>query len=115
MEAFFPDTVDSAKTKEYYSLLKRRTVLVLERIDGKDTTAQIERIDLELLRLLPPKRYDGHDGEEIQTIKAYERACAVMRQHQTKDPKVMTVLEFYETLEAMKASGKKQKVNGESY
>ena len=31
-----------------------------------------------------------------------------MRQHQSKDPKTMTVLEFYETLESFKDAGKKR-------
>ena len=49
-------------------------------------------------------------------IKAHERSCAIMRQHQSKDPKTMTVLEFYETLESFKDVGKKtQQLNGEPY
>ena len=80
-------------------------MLVLERIEGQDNTTEIEKIENTLLWLLPPKNYAGHDGEEVQNIKAYERACAVMHQHQSKDPKRMTVLEFYEAIDALKAQG----------
>lgn len=107
--------MDSAKTKEYYTGLKRHTALVLERISGADVSGDIERIELQLLKMLPPQEYGGAEGEEVQMIKAYERACAIMRQHQSKDPKMMTVLEFYETLESMKDAGKKynKQLNGE--
>ena len=105
---------DSSQTKEYYTSLKQRTVLVLERIAGKDTAVEIEKIENTLLKLLPPQNYAGAQGAEVQMIKAYERACAVMRQHQSKDPKRMTVLEFYEALEALKAQGRKQyELNGQ--
>lgn len=88
--------------------------MVLEHIAGKDRGEEIERIDNILLRLLPPQNYSGHGGAEVQMIKAYERACAVMSQHVSKDPKRMTVLEFYEALEALKAQGKKQyQLNGQ--
>lgn len=88
--------------------------MVLEHIAGKDRGEEIERIDNILLRLLPPQNYSGHGGAEVQMIKAYERACAVMSQHVSKDPKRMTVLEFYEALDALKSQGRKQyQLNGQ--
>lgn len=111
---FFPGFFDDAKTKEYYTLLKQWTVLTLEKVAGKSNVDELKKVESTLFLLLPPKSYSGQDGEEVQGIKAYERACAVMRQHQSKDPKRMTVLEFYEALEALKAQGKKQyELNGQ--
>ena len=105
---------DSSQTKEYYTSLKQSTVLVLEGIAGKDTAKEVEKVENWLLKLLPPQNYAGSKGAEVEMIKAYERACAVMRQHQSKDPKAMTVLEFYETLESFKDAGKKQmQLNGQ--
>lgn len=103
---------DSSRTKEYYTGLKKRTVLLLETIAGQDRSEEIEKLEDTLLKLLPPQSYAGAQGAEVEMIKAYERACAVMRQHQSKDPKEMTVLEFYETLEALKGEKKKYQLNG---
>lgn len=88
-------------------------MLQLEQIAGKDTAAEIEKIETHLLTLIPPQNYAGSRGAEVEMIKAYERACAVMSQHIGRNPKRMTVLEFYETLEALKGQSKKlQYANG---
>jgi len=84
--------------------------LVLEQIAGKDTAGELEKLENYLLNLIPPQNYAGAKGAEVELIKAYERACAVMSQHIGRNPKRMTVLEFYETLEALKAPNKKQQI-----
>lgn len=104
---------DSSRTKEYYTGLKKRTLLILEMVSGEDRAGEIEKLENTLLKLLPPVNYAGATGAEVEMIKAYERACAVMRQHQSKDPKRMTVLEFYETLESLKTDKKKYQLNGQ--
>lgn len=102
--------------KEYYTAMKQRTVLILEQIAGKDTAAQIEKVEAFLLGLIPPQNYSGPTGAEVELVRAYERACAVMSQHISRNPKRMTVLEFYETLEALKGHNKKQyEPNGKPY
>ncbi|MCB0585514.1 MAG: hypothetical protein KDD06_09355 [Phaeodactylibacter sp.] len=106
---------DSSRTKEYYTGLKQRTVLILETIAGQAPAEEVEKIENALLKLLPPVSYSGPGGAEVEMIKAYERACAVMRQHQSKDPKQMTVLEFYETLESLKTDKKKYELNGQPH
>ena len=107
---------DTAQAKEYYTALKQWAVLILEGLAGKDTAAEVEKIEQWLLKLVPPQSYSGPRGAEVEMIKAHERSCAIMRQHQSKDPKTMTVLEFYETLESFKDVGKKtQQLNGEPY
>lgn len=84
-------------------------------VAGKDTAEEAARLELQMLRMIPPIEYGGAEGEEVKTIKGYERACAIMRQHQSKDPKQMTVLEFYETLASLKDSSKQynKQLNGE--
>lgn len=92
--------------------MKRHTELILSRIAGEDTTAEIEKVETNLLNLLPPKSYDGAESAEVKMVRAYEQSCAIMSQHIAKDPKQMTVMEFYQTLEILKQQAKKQ--NGKS-
>lgn len=93
--------------------MKQRTVLVIEQMLGKDTTAEIEKIEQFLMSLIPPQNYSGATGAEVELVRAYERACAVMSQHVSQNPKKMTVMEFYETLETLKGNRKKLQLNGQ--
>jgi len=89
---------------------------LLDEIAGKETAKQRQQIERFLLKISPPQVYGGPEGAEVEMIRAYERACAVMSQHISRNPKQMTVLEYYETLETLKQQSKKmQKVNGESH
>lgn len=77
-------------------------MLVLEQIQGEDRAEQIARVEAALLSLIPPREYSGGTGLEVEMVKAYERACAIMSQHVSQNPKRLTVLEFYETLGTLK-------------
>jgi len=99
--------------KEYYAALKQRAVLVLEHVSGKDRAAEIEKVEAALMKIMPPKDYAA---EEIEMVRAYERSCALMSQRISRNPKELTVLEFYETLEALKIQNKKQNtLNGQPH
>jgi hypothetical protein len=98
---------DSSHVKEYYTALKHRTMLVLQQIAGEDRSAEIEKIELALLSLIPPKNYAGATGAEVELVKAYERTCAILSQHIGRNPKRLTVLEFYETLGTLKKETRK--------
>lgn len=88
----------------------------MDKVTGKEVSPDIEKIDQHLLTMLPPQNYQGHKGAEVQMIKAYERAVAVMSQHISQNPKTMTVLAFYETLAALKEQNKpKYQVNGKPH
>ena len=55
-----------------------------------------------------PKTYQGSDGLEVQFIKDFEESYILLSQHVNKDPKTMTVLEYYQTLETVKKQVKKR-------
>ena len=76
--------------------------------EGIDTA----QIDEEILGRINPKRFGGSKGAEVQAIKGFEQDCIIINQFIPKDPKQMTVLEFYQALEFIQ---KQVKANGKSY
>lgn len=112
MAIYFPALFDSATTKEYYGRLKRRTLLVLNTIirgPSNDTQNEIDEIDEYLLELALPEKYDGPDGFEVKYIRNFEQMSAMLSQHLSRDPKKMTVLEYYQSFEYLKKHFKPKK------
>lgn len=99
---------DSGKTKEYYQQLKKRTMLTFKNIQGTDNKDEIAAIDNFILNLFKPKEYSGSNGAEIKAIKGFEEMCLVVSQYTVKDPKKLTVLEFYQAIEYIKKQHKAQ-------
>lgn len=106
--AYFPGMFDNPEVKEYYNLLKDRTVETLRKIiDGTDGS-KIEKITNDLLTFEKPVEFDGVDSAEIAADKNYERMCLQMAQHLNIDAKKYTTLAFYNAFEYLRESLKKQ-------
>ena len=91
---------DNPEVKEYYNLLKDRTVETLRKIiDGTDGS-KIEKITNDLLTFEKPVEFDGVDSAEIAADKNYERMCLQMAQHLNIDAKKYTTLAFYNAFES---------------
>lgn len=108
LDIFFPELSDNAGVKEFYAKLKTRTMHVLQTILGEDKSKEVEAIDEFLFSLDKPKMYDGRDGMEVNYIKSFEEMCTIMSQHVNRDPKTMTVMEYYQTLSVLKKQFKKK-------
>lgn len=111
LDTFFPAEFNTSAVKEFYSKLKRQTLLILQSIlTGADLTDQIRAIDEFFLLQLRPRSFSGPQGAEVQTIKRFEEMCILLTYHQmTPDPKNMTTLAFFQALEVIKAKAKAQK------
>ncbi len=105
LELYFPNDFIGAKEKEAYDQLKARTLLLLAEVDSAevDNSAQIAAIDLALLRMQKPKCFLGSASVEITYEKQFENACLLISQKTSMDAKKMTVLQFYNALETIKA------------
>ena len=105
LELYFPNDFVGAREKEAYDLLKTRTLLLLAEIDSAevDNSAQVATIDLALLRMQKPKCFIGSSSIEIKYEKQFENACLLISQKTSMDAKKMTVLQFYNALETIKA------------
>lgn len=111
---YFPKIFESSELKEAWDKVKARTVLVLESIIKRESrTAQIERIDRELLTYTKPKKFSGKDNAEVGYDKQFERLSLSIRQNLNADTDKMTVLQFYSACEyiadMIKAREKTQK------
>lgn len=100
---YFPAEFNSAKNKEAYDQIKRRTLLVLEGITtGKDMVEEIEKIDATLFAGYKPKSFAGAESAEIGHDKSFEETCLLISQETHVDAKTLTTLAFYSALETIK-------------
>jgi len=100
---YFPAEFNSAKNKEAYDQIKRRTLLVLEGIaTGKNMAEEIEKIDDTLFAGYKPKSFVGADSAEIEHDKGFETSCLLISQEMHLDAKTLTTLAFYSALETIK-------------
>ena len=92
--------------------MKRRTLLILAQIlnidDSEAREGELERIEAFFYKNLKPNVFWGHAGIEVQHDKSFETACALINQSRGKDPKLMTVIEYLQTLELMKKQAPKK-------
>lgn len=100
---YFPAEFNSAKNKEAYDQLKRRTLLVLEGvITGQNKAKEIEQIDDSLFAGYKPKSFIGAESVEIEHDKGFETSCLLISQELHIDAKTLTTLAFYSALETIK-------------
>lgn len=96
---YFPKLFNDSSVKEYYDLLKARTMAILRNIiegvaepgAGRD----IERLTTELITYSNPKIFSGSESAEIQFDRQFENLCLVLSEQLHIQPKGFTVLEFY--------------------
>lgn len=110
LKLYFPDTFADSEVKEYFDLLKKRTLAVLQNIiDGvehPDSTPEIERMTTELITYSNPKTFSGANSVEIQFDKQFENLCLVLSEQLHVKPKEYSVLEFYNAFEFVKERAK---------
>ena len=104
LETYFPGDFVSSKEKEAYDKLKNRTLLVLDSIiNDTDNTEQIELIDTMMLNMHTPKVFIGSESVEVKYDKQFESTCLLIAQKTNMDARKMTVLQFYNAIDNIKA------------
>lgn len=110
--AYFPDIFDDTSTKEFYGILKQRTIAKLQGIiDGEldKQKDEIERLTEQMILFSKPKIFSGTKSVEIQHDKNFENICLLIQKETTAEVKRMTVLEFYNAYEFLRDSAKERK------
>lgn len=106
LRLYFPGLFADSEIKEYYDLLRKRTLAVLENIiAGKtnpDATPEIEKLTTALITYSNPKTFTGPEGLEIQFDREFENLCLVLSEQLHVKPKEYTVLEFYNAFDFVK-------------
>ena len=104
LETYFPGDFVNPKEKEAYDRLKNRTLLVLDSIiNNTDNTKQIESIDTMMLNMHAPKVFIGSESVEVKYDKQFESTCLLIAQKTNMDARKMTVLQFYNAIDNIKA------------
>ena len=104
LEIYFPGDFVNPKEKEAYDKLKARTLLVLDSvINDTDNSKQIEVIDTMMLNMHTPKTYIGSESVEVKYDKQFESTCLLIAQKTSMDARKMTVLQFYNAIDNIKA------------
>ena len=104
LEIYFPGDFVNPKEKEAYDKLKTRTLLVLDSvINDTDNSEQIDAIDMIMLNMHTPKTYIGSESVEVKYDKQFESTCLLIAQKTNMDARKMTVLQFYNAIDNIKA------------
>lgn len=102
---YFPALFNDSDVKEYYDLLRKRTLEILRGIvDGKENpvTDVVEKLTTALVTYSNPKVFTGSNGLEIQFDRQFENLCLVLSEQLHVEPKKYSVLEFYNAFDFVK-------------
>ena len=107
---YFPSLFNDSDVKEYYDLMRARTLEILKGIVAgeKDPTgtANVEKLTTALVTHSKPKVFTGSDGVEIQFDREFENICLVLSEQLHVEPKKYSVLEFYNAFDFVKERAK---------
>lgn len=107
---YFPALFNDSDVKEYYDILRKRTLEILNGIvAGVDDPAGAEIVDkltTALITYSNPKLFTGSDGVEIQFDRQFENLCLVLSEQLHVKPKEYSVLEFYNAFDFVKERAK---------
>ena len=109
LSLYFPAMFNDSSVKEYFDILRKRTLAVLQSIiEGKmPTSKKIEDLTTALITYSNPKEFSGPEGVEIQFDRQFENLCLVLSEQLHVQPKTYTVMEFYNAFEFIVERGKK--------
>jgi hypothetical protein len=103
---YFPSLFNDSNVKEYYDLLRKRTLEILRGIiAGKEKPADtdiVEKLTTALVTYSNPKVFTGPNGLEIQFDRQFENLCLVLSEQLHVEPKKYSVLEFYNAFDFVK-------------
>lgn len=108
---YFPRIFEDSTVKEYYDILRKRTVELLNNIiAGKpnpDATPEIEKLTTALITFSKPQLFSGSESAEIQFDRQFEDLCLALSENLHVNPKSYNVLEFYNAFDFLKERARK--------
>ena len=109
---YFPALFNDSDIKEYYDILRRRTLEILMGIaDGKkDIEKAVEKLTTALIIYSHPKTFTGSEGVEVQFDRQFENLCLVLSEQLNVEPKEYTVLEFYNAFDFVREKARKAEI-----
>lgn len=101
----FPAIFNDASVREYYDILRARTLAVLEGLAEGRVFEEIE-LTTKLLTYSKPQVYPGSDGVEVTFDRQFEDVCLAMGEQLHANPKAFSVFEFYNAYEFLRKRAK---------
>lgn len=107
LRLYFPSLFDDVEVKEYYDLLRRRTLAVLQGIITNKDTSEVDTLTDMLMTYNAPHTFNGKDSVEIDYDKQFDRMCLIISQQLNVNPKQYTVMEYYNAYEYIREMARK--------
>jgi hypothetical protein len=96
------DIFDDKNRLNYIDKLRQKTLLKLDEILGEDKTKEISVIEQWFLDNMKPKKLHGYDSFESVYDRDFEQTCFLLSKHTNKDPKMLTVTEYFTIIAYLK-------------
>lgn len=110
LRLYFPQVFADSRLKEYFDLMKARTVALLEGIVRGDLKPEkdrkVERLTTQLILFSNPGVFSGSESEEIKFDRNFEDVCLTLSEQLHVQPKNYTVLEFYNAFDFVQRRAK---------
>ena len=110
LNVYFPRLFNDSETKEYYDIIKKRTLEILNGIvtgvEDPAATDAVEKLTNDLILYAKPKAFAGPDGVEVQFDRQFENLCLALSEQLHVDPKKYTALEFYNAFDFLQERAK---------
>ena len=112
LQLYFPALFNTSDVKEFYDILKRRTLTILEGIqENKVDSALVESLHAKLITYSRPQVFQGSKGAEIMHDRQFEDLCLALSEQLHLRPKELSVLEFYNAFDFLRERSRKQQNN----
>lgn len=109
LQTYFLQFFDSAVEKEYYDTVKKRTMAqLLNIIQGKKETENVDTLTDKILTFIDPPMFDGLENVEVKADKQFERMLLIMSQQLGIDARGYSTLAFYNAYEYLNETLKKK-------
>lgn len=104
--AYFPNIFEGSETKEYYDLLRKRAVVLLEGL-SRGEVVDVDDLTTAIICFSKPKTFGGGGNEEVRYDRNFETICLSLSEVLHINPKECTVLEFYNAVDFLQDRARK--------
>lgn len=106
LRLYFPAMFEDSQVKEYYNILRNRTLALLQNIvaglERPDATPEIDKLTTALITYSNPQSFSGSDGAEVRMDRQFEDLALMLSEQLHVKSKEMSVLEFYNAFDFVK-------------
>ena len=106
LSAYFPAIFEGSETKEYYDLLRKRAIVLLEGLT-RGEVVDVDDLTTAIVCFSKPKNFSGSGGEEVRFDRNFETICLSLSEVLHINPKDCTVLEFYNAVDFLQDRARK--------